>query len=349
MTILLQRFMQDLMMDHGCDAIKIVNDNSRMTPKQIETIPPLTNCSNHSLSRSSAHSLTRWIGDETPTTPMADLMEATDSVSSVPTAPMRKPSVEPACLSSKGKQHRGMANNDMKGKMNMLKSRKPKVPSTWSQNQAPLSPTRASHQNRQNNPVYVARNLSPKRTKARSTRTNVEKSINTTILDFKSKTRALPRPTQLSPIMSPESSVSLLSNHFRLHGRSLSKTLTSCQAEVVNPQAPRLPTRKPSAQPDMNSPPPPRSNIKVKAYSVEKRKRKTKKKKRSKKRSKKKVEDDATATPSSQGSSISNSSPLSAPPSIPFLVSPAKRSYKKQRAKLLRRLVKLNNSSPFKY
>ena len=345
MTILLQRFMQDLMTDHGCDTIKIVKDNARMTPKQIETIPPLTNCSNHSLSRSSTHSQTRWIGDETPPTPMADLMDATVSVSSVPIAPMRKLSREPACLSSsKRKPRRGMTNNDMRDKMNMLKSRKPKTPPAWSQKQAPLSPTRASLQNRQNNPVYVARNLSPKRTKARR-RTNVEKSINNTILDFKNKTRVLPRPTPLSPLMSPESSVPMLSDHFRLHGRSLSKTLTSCQAEV-NPQAPQLPTRKPSAQPDMNSPPPPRSNVKVKAYAVQKRKKKKKKKK--KKRSKKKKEDNATVSPSSQGSRISISSPLSAPPPIPFLVSPAKSSYKKQRFKLLRRLVKLNNSSPFK-
>ena len=243
----------------------------------------MTNCSNHSLSRSSTHSLTRWIGDEVPPTSMTDLMDATVSVSSGPTAPTRKLSREPACLSaSKRKQRRGMTNNDMKEKMNMLKSRKPKTPPTWSQKQAPLSPTRASHQNRQNNPVYVARNLSPKRAKARKRR-NVEKSINTTILDFKSKTRALPRPTRLSPIMSPESSVPMLSDHFKLHGRSLSKTLTSCQAEI-DPQAPRLPTRKPSAQPDMNSPPPPRSNVKVKAYSVQKRKKKKKKQKKSSKK-----------------------------------------------------------------
>jgi hypothetical protein len=130
---------------------------------------------------------------------------------------------------------------------------------------------------------------------------------------------ALVKPSrQLSPILNCDPAVILLKTYFQTKGRSLSKTLGVADA---HPQAPKLPTRKPSTQPDMYSPAAPSacSTKSIQAYT--------------------KTMDDITLSPTDR-SSMSPERSITAVIAPPFLASPKRRVFFKPSGKWRRPLTK---------
>lgn len=356
MTVLLEYFLRDLMTKNGCNELLILPDNARLSTNQMASVPlPLTSSSNHSLARSSTHSLTRWSGDETSLASNADLSasesQSSTSVNTLLIAPTRKLSCEPIFRSYD--RDPSILNSEQRGRSRSSSS--PTTPLIWPTSSASI----ALIQSRQINPVLVARDMSPKRTKAKR-RLDFEKSMNLGVIDFQKSTDQVSPSLPLSPMESLSTpSVSNFVDHFKRNGRSLSKTLN---VDEDSAEAPRIPMRQLSTRREITSPVRPSSPFqkktldlvekeakkvkkdkKMKKFRQEKKDQKKSKKKSKKAKKKAKVDSDTFESPSRARSKIFAS--LLEPPLIPLLDSPVSKSYERPKNKVSRLQLDRTNHS----
>eukprot|EP00980_Cylindrotheca_fusiformis_P010254 scaffold2277_cov137-Cylindrotheca_fusiformis.AAC.9 len=266
----LHYFMRDLLMNYEGE-IQIVVDNARMTRNQKAAHLPLMRDSLHS----SNHSTTRWeMNDSSHSTGPGASGISASSLCSVPTAPIRKPSKDlpspvgtRSSLGSKskpGKKEKHRDGKHRKSPSSPSSSRKanrsPPSPSFTKKTVAPLKPVPSPSSSCSSS----SSSRSNKHGESTSHKTSSKRSTDRSkLVDNKSSSSSslmLIKPSrQLSPIHKCDSGVSSLKTYLKRQGRSLSKTLGVAD---VPPQAPKIPMRKPSNQPDVLSPvpPPPSSN-----------------------------------------------------------------------------------------
>jgi hypothetical protein len=269
---LLFNFMSDLLM-HYEGEIEIVVDNARMTTNQKAVPLPLTRDSLHSNLHSSNHSTTRW--------EMNDSSHSTGpgaSCSSV-SAPTRKPSTDHVARVSRkpknGKKEKG------KSKTKSRKTKKaPASPSTGMPPRSPIYKKKAlvsCMKNPDPDPIYISKEQKPMKQKPKR-HTNISKSLN--------------QPGSSLVLVKPSRQLSL-------------------GVADVHPQAPKLPTRRPSTHPDMYSPAAPStcSTKSIQAYT--------------------KIMDDIALSPTDR-SSMSLERSISAVIAPPFLFSPKQKPMKQK-------------------
>jgi hypothetical protein len=251
---------------------EIVVDNARMTTNQKAVPLPLTRDSLHSNSlHSSNHSTTRWeMNDSSHSTGSGATCSSISSHVSVLSAPTRKTSNDHVARVSL-KPSSSKPKNGKKEKGKSRKSRK--APASLYTGIPPLYPS------------FKKEPLVPG-------------------MNQPGSSLALVKPSRkLSPILDCDPAIISLKTYLKTQGRSLSKTLGVAD---VHPQAPQLPTRRPSAQPNMYSPAAssPCSTKSIQAYT--------------------KIMDDIALGPTDR-SSMRMERSISAVFAPPFLASPKKR------------------------
>lgn len=247
-------FMIDLLA-HYEGEFDLVVDNARMTTNQKVLPLPLTRDSLHSNSlHSSNHSTTRWeMNDSSHSTGPGASCSSNSSHASVLTAPIRKASTDPPSqLFIKSSSSKPKAKKEKrKGKKTKKALVSPSI------GMPPLSP---SYKKKASISTTSTHNLTGTPKKQKPMNQKHKRRINSAKPSYKTNSSLmLIKPSrQLSPILSCDPSVTSLKTYLRDQGRSLSKTLGVAD---VHPQAPKLPTRKPSSQPDLFSPVPAPSSV----------------------------------------------------------------------------------------
>ncbi|CAJ1918959.1 unnamed protein product [Cylindrotheca closterium] len=256
----LGQFMKQLLQNHTGE-VQIINDNARITTERNSASLQLKNSlHSSSLPSSSNHSTTRWDMDgSNHSTEVGNSTSTLNQTSSVPTAPIRKPSNDPpqgdqvrpyesldiSSHKAEKRVHKYLGNNSWS-----LRLSRPSVSSTSNldvifspSNQRKSWDASKNCHNTMNDiftlvePTTAPNTPEPSPTPSRS---NTSISLN---LIKPSRKLSPKREEEESPIP-PPSALEL--------NRSLSKTLLG--ADDLNPQAPKIPTRRPSHQPDLNSP-----------------------------------------------------------------------------------------------
>lgn len=258
----LGQFMNQLLKHHKGD-VQIIDDNAKLTTQQKRASLQQSRDSLQSSSmHSSNHSNTRWEMDgSNHSTEVRHSISALNCLSSVPTAPIRKPSNDPPEGMSQSKS-RALDISSHKAE-----KRVEKYLGKHSKHFTLPTPVPSINPNVVFSPTFTRKPWNQGSNTSLKGKRSITKSMNDIFASDPATAPNTPEPSPVASQPNPVVSVNLIKPSRKLSpmqeetpfrpplslelNRSLSKTLIGVDED---PQAPKIPTRRPSKQPDLNSP-----------------------------------------------------------------------------------------------